>query len=69
MHGTEAVGLHFVRAVGERCLGVEGRLKGRLDRRQEIMSERVAIKQDYKPAHRKPKVSWGRLNLPGLVGS
>ncbi len=69
MHGTEAVGLHYVQAVGEHCLPAEGRSEGRLDSRQEIMSERVAIKQDYKPAHRKPKVSWARLNLPGLVGS
>jgi hypothetical protein len=58
-----------VQAVGEHSLTIEGRLQGRLDVREEIMSERVAIKQDYKPAHRKPKVSWGRLNLPGLVGS
>jgi hypothetical protein len=53
------------RAVGEHCLSGEGIAVAVLDDRQEIMSERVAIKQDHKLAHRKPKVSWARLNLPG----
>ncbi len=70
MHGTEAVGVRRkAGAVGEHCLPHEDRPSGRLDVRQEIMSERVARMQDYKPAHRKPKVSWARLSLPGLVGT
>ena len=70
MHRTEALGVRRkAGAVGEHCLGVEGVARAALEPRQEIMSERVARKQDYKLAHRKPKVSWARLNLPGLVGS
>ncbi len=67
---TPKLWIRLVRCVvGEHCLRVEGDRVGVLDGRQEIMSERVAIKQDHKPAHRKPKVSWARLNLPGLVGT
>ena len=70
MHDTEAMGAYSnVCAVGGHCLSVEGRALARLEVRQEIMSERVALKQDYKLAHRKPKISWARLNLPGLVGT
>ena len=46
MHDTEAMGLHYVQAVGEHCILAEGRSKERLDGIQEIMSGRVAIKQD-----------------------
>ena len=70
---TEALGREWIRPpalVGERCSGVEAEAKALI--RGAAASENADMSSDKRgeiPLRRKPKVSWGRFVLPGLVGT
>ena len=64
-HATEAVGPCFARAVGERSVS---RRRCFVRNAGGIRNENAGMSSDNadeKPAHRKSKVSWARLILPG----
>ena len=54
--------------VGERCQALKPYCKGRWSAESEN-ADMSSDKPDENSGRRKPKVSWGRFVLPGLVGS
>ena len=58
-----------IRAVGELCSGCEGLPIRRAGASTGDYANMSSDKTGEKPVRRKPKGSWGRLILPGSVGS
>ena len=56
-------------AVGERSSACEARPVRTGGGSTSAYADMSSDKAGEKPARRKPKVSWGRLILPGLVGT
>ena len=61
--------IRLVILVGERCLAVESASVRSVGEQTSENADMSSDKPGASPGRRKPKVSWARFVLPGLVGT